>query len=360
MPEPSSTPKAVFIIGAGASSEVGLPIGSGLKALIAKALDFKVSRTANRGLSKLATGDHDIYEALNQKAAQDPTLLSSLLNACRNVHDAMPLASSIDNFMDVHGDDKHIELCGKLAIVRTILEAEAKSTMFVDPLQVVQRINLAGIESAWFNSFFQRLFENCKPPDLAKRLSSVVLIIFNYDRCIEHFLYHALQIYYPSLNAEAVASLLRGIEIYHPYGTVGSLPWHSQKDAIAYGATPSPPQLLKLSEQIKTFTEGTDDSSSDVITIRSHMRTSRRLVYLGFAFHKLNLDFLLSPCGPVMGVHVPRKVFATAYGISDSNVIAISGELTTRSQYAGEQIKLRNDLKCKGLFHEYSEILSFT
>jgi hypothetical protein len=209
----TSTPKTVFIVGAGASKEAGLPIGSELKKLIATALDVKVTRS----YPQLISGDHDIYEALRRTADHDPTqrdLLRSLQSACWKIRDAMPQASSIDSFMDVHSYDKHIELCGKLAIVRTVLEAEAKSILFVDPLQAKQRINSESIESTWFNSFCQRLIESCKPSDLAERLSSVVLIIFNYDRCIEHFLYHALQNFYPSLNAEAVAShfvILRSI-----------------------------------------------------------------------------------------------------------------------------------------------------
>src|SRR5437899_8342055 len=112
----SSTPKTVLIVGAGASQEVGLPIGSELKKLIATALDIRVER----GGYQLTSGNHHIYEALRQTAAQNPTqrdLLRSLQSACWKIRDAMPQATSIDSFLDVHSDYKHIELCGKLAIV---------------------------------------------------------------------------------------------------------------------------------------------------------------------------------------------------------------------------------------------------
>ena len=66
----------------------------------------------------------------------DPNaLLRSLQQAGWRIRDAMPQAISIDNFIDTHGENKLIELCGKLAIVRTILEAEAKSTLIVDKRQ---------------------------------------------------------------------------------------------------------------------------------------------------------------------------------------------------------------------------------
>src|SRR6478736_4683231 len=187
----SSPPKTVFIVGAGASKEVGLPIGSELKKLIATALDIQVAR----GSYQLTGGNQHIYEALRHTAVQNPTqrdLLRSLQSACWKIRDAMPQATSIDSFLDVHSDDKHIELVGKLAIVQAILEAEAESRLFVDPLQANQRIDFESVESTWFNGFFQRLTANCKQSDLAERLSSVALIIFNYDRCIEHYLYYAL------------------------------------------------------------------------------------------------------------------------------------------------------------------------
>jgi hypothetical protein len=355
---PSSTPKTVFVVGAGASKEVGLPIGSELKKLIATALDIQVQR----GIYSLSSGDHHIYEALRLTADQNPTqrdLLRSLQSACWKIRDAMPQASSIDNFLDVHSDDKHIELCGKLAIVRTILEAEANSTLFVDPMQSKQRINFESVESTWFNSFFQRLTENCKPSSLAERLSSVALIVFNYDRCIEHYLYYALQNFYPSLNAMIVGDLLRKIAIYHPYGTVGALPCFNQDDSSEYGATPDPAQLLKLSGQIKTFTEGTDEQSSEVNAIRSNMRTFDKLVFLGFAFHPLNIDLLLPNTGTI-SQQGRRPVFATAYEISDSDIAAICNQLASRHVSSAKDIKIHKNFTCGQLFQEHTRGLSFT
>ena len=174
----------------------------------------------------MINGDHFIFEAFRLAAAKDPThndLLPSFQRAGWRIRDAMPQAISIDNFIDTHSEDKQIELCGKLAIVRTILEAESKSVLFIKQLQGNPPLRFDRLENTWFNSFFRQLTENCKPVDIKKRLSSVVLVIFNYDRCIEHYLYHALQNYY-FMSASDVVSLLQSLEIYHPYGIVGSLP----------------------------------------------------------------------------------------------------------------------------------------
>lgn len=353
----TSTPKTVFIIGAGASKEAGLPIGSELTKSIARALDIRYDRRTGN-----TSGDHIIYGAFRRIAAQDPThidLVPSLQHAAWRIRDAMPQAISIDNFIDTHSEDKQIELCGKLAIVRMILEAESNSALTVDHLRGNRPMNFEELESTWFNGFFRRLTENCKPSDITKRLNSVVLVIFNYDRCIEHYLYHALQNYYFKSDSDA-ASLLQSLEIYHPYGTVDSLPWLKQNDAIEYGATPNSEQLLRLTSRIKTFTEGTDESLSNVTAIRSHMKTSLRLVFLGFAFHPLNLDLLRPRGAEPMSPPTGRCVFATAHGISDNDTKAISDELATRSVLSARDIKIRNDLTCSQLFQEYSRSMSFT
>ncbi len=350
------TSKTVFIVGAGASKEAGLPTGHELKKIIAKALDIEVDRG-----DQAYRGDQQIYRALRLEASKTPShkgMIQSFQQACWHIRDAMPQTISIDNFIDVHSEDKNIELCGKLAIVRTILDAEARSTLFVDPTQGKRQLNHGGIEGTWFNGFFKRLTENCKPSGLAERLSSVVLIIFNYDRCIEQYLYYALQNFYRSLNTSEVGALLRNVEIYHPYGTVGSIPWLRRDDAIEYGAIPSTEQLLKLTSQIKTFTEGTDQAASDIAAIRLLMKNSLRLVFLGFAFHRLNNELLL-PGDSSTSPPSARSVFATAHGISNSNTAAVSAELAARGVLSAKKIQIRNDLTCSQLFEEYSRNMSF-
>lgn len=351
----SSAKKTVFIIGAGASREAGLPVGSELKKEIAKVLDIRFE-----DLSRMVSGDNYIFQAFGAKVSNDPdpnASLRSLQQAGWRIRDAMPQAISIDNFIDTHSENKHIELCGKLAIVRTILEAEAKSTLIIEKKQGKGQLRFERLAETWLSRFFQQLSENCKPADLKNRLKSVALIIFNYDRCIEHYLYYAFQNYY-SMSATESAQLLRDLEVYHPYGVVGSLPWLSVNNAIEFGGEPNGSQLLSLAGQIRTFTEGTDEQSSEINCIRSNMKTAQRLIFLGFAFHKLNLDLLV----PTASTAPPRgrRVLATAYGISDSDVEEIAEDLAIRGVLIAKDIRIRNDLRCSQLFDEYSRTLSFT
>jgi hypothetical protein len=51
----------------------------------------------------------------------------------------------------------------------------------------------------------------------ARFSTSVSFIVFNYDRCLEQFLFHALQKLYGLESQEAFA-MLTDLRIIHPYG----------------------------------------------------------------------------------------------------------------------------------------------
>ena len=216
------TIKTLFIVGAGASSEANLPTGEKLKQNIAKLLDYKYERYARQ-----LGGDNDIYDALVAQSRKDDFVhpnLDSYIKAAWHIRDAMPQAISIDNFLDSQSGDTKIELCGKLAIVRSILSAEKGSLLYIDKNDTRNKLKFSDIQKKWYTSLWQLLTENCQKTDLAERFKSFALIVFNYDRCIEHFLFHSLQNYYKITGPEA-AEIISNLEIHHPYGTAGDLPW---------------------------------------------------------------------------------------------------------------------------------------
>jgi hypothetical protein len=347
--------KTVFVIGAGASKEAGLPIGSELTHSISEVLDIR----HERGYSQ-TSGDPTIFEALRTVVTNSHIHnMSPWLQAAWHIRDAMPQATSIDSFIDSQGGDKKIELCGKLAIVKTVLAAEAGSSMFVPFLEPNLQLDFKQLQGTWFHLFMHLLLDGCKAPDLPKRLASIVLIIFNYDRCVEHYMYYAIQNYY-RMSPEAAAKLLEGLEIYHPYGVVGFLPWQKPSDATGFGADPNSKRLLELGQGIRTFTEGTDESTSSVKAIRSSMETADKLVFLGFAFHRLNVQLLLPEIrtDKTATRTLRRHIYATAHGISPSNAAHIADELISRTAIAGSNVHVRNDLKCGKLIEEYSRSLS--
>ncbi len=342
--------KTVFVLGAGSSQEAKLPVGSELKKHIASSLDiwFEDFRQTR--------GDRAITAALSLAAAPSRDI-GPFQQAAWRIRDAMPQAISIDHYIDAHSGDSQVEICGKLAIVRSILEAEAKSSINANSSTVNPSIHFEEIENTWFNPFFRLLTEDCRKADIEKRISSVALIVFNYDRCIEHYLYYALQRYYAISDRDA-ADLLRKMDIFHPYGRVGSLPWLDPINAVEFGGTPDPRLLFTLSGQIKTFTEGTNAASSDILKIRDLMTDANKIVFLGFAFHRLNLDLLL-PIPGSSGQNVPCPIIASALGISVPDTEHIARDLISR--WGGKRkasLQIRSGFSCARLFSEHWRSLS--
>ncbi len=334
--------KTVFVVGAGASAEVNLPVGSALKDVIAKQLCYRFD------FGRLQAGDAEIFEALRLLGAD----INALVQKARLICEGLPLAISIDNFIDAHAGDRDLELVGKLAIARSILNAEASSSLRMRSRTASSQIDFDSLESTWYVEFWKQLSEGCRPDGLEERLSRVQLVIFNYDRCIEFFLFHAIQRYY-QLMADRAAELVRGMRIFHPYGQVGTLPEIERQSGIAFGAQPPPQQLLDIARSLKTFTEGTDESASDILAIRSAIRSADRLVFLGFAYHPQNVQ-LLEPGEPPGSVI--QQVLGTTYDVSAANTRAIKQSL--QNKFKPTRLELV-DNKCRNFLCDYSRALSY-
>lgn len=337
----------VMVVGAGASKEVGLPIGAELKDQIAETLNHRIE-------DGHISGNNSITNAiflLNKRQRN----VESWINSCRKIADAMPLAASIDNFLDAHRSDGEIAICGKLAIAHSILKAESISKMHINNQNINNTIYFKALEETWYNSFFHLIVDGCRPEDIPVRLSRIAIISFNYDRCIEHFLYHSLRRYYPQIKQDQATKLLASLKIYHPYGYLGPLPWMNS-NAVDFGGTATTDQLISIAQELKTFTEGTDEEHSNIIGIRSTMRSAERVVFLGFAFGEQNLELLYSNNND----HVARlnsPVYATAYGLSDSNALTIAKELHDISGHQPPSIHIRTGFTCTDLLREYGRSL---
>ncbi len=186
--------KTLFIFGAGASKEAGLPTGNELTATIANMLDIKFDFDLTQ-----FSGDHVIAQALHhhvQGADGRGGDFDSYQQAAWLIRDAMPQASSIDSFIDAHQGNEKVKLCGKLAIVRSILEAELNSHLFFDDRKRDAKLNFANLQETWYNNFSRLLVEGCPNENVYNLFDNVSFIIFNYDRCIEQFLFNAVQNYY--------------------------------------------------------------------------------------------------------------------------------------------------------------------
>jgi hypothetical protein len=357
MSVPVSAEKSlVLVLGAGASAEVQFPLGDKLKDEIADALHFRIEYGNSRDAR---VGDQAIYYALcaiGRTPDGGNQELNELLVTARHIHDAMPLATSIDNFIDSHKEDARIATCGKLGIARCILNAERHSTLYVDPSNVYNTIKFSETRETWLNSFFRSLVENCQRRDIEARLKTVGIVTFNYDRSVEHFLHRALQIYYRE-SPEWAANALKCLDIYHPYGTVGPLPWMGGAGAISYGDDVHHTVIAGAAKKILTFSEGTNADESSIEKIRRDIGSAKRIAFLGFAYHPLNMEVLFGGIRDAPRAGDSRKVLGTAFDVSVSDVEAIKDDYFSRTKRRRDLVTLSH-VKCAKLLAENQRSLS--
>ncbi len=335
----------VFVVGAGASSEAKLPTGIELKDEISKLLKIRMDANSPR------TGDDAIIEALRTRTVNDAggsfdaAIFHSYLNQALHISKALTLAPSIDNFLDTHRNNEKLTYCGKLGIVRAILEAERRS-LLRPANSKSERPRLSDLQHTWFNSFFQLLTINCDIHQVEERLRSTALIVFNYDRCIEHFLFEALQLYY-AIKPDEAAALISQLKIIHPYGTVGDLPWMGGNTSTEFGASPPQHEMDAFVRQIKTFTESIESEE-----IRSSFSEARKFIFLGFAFHDLNMELLKLTTKP----RITPLCFATTRGFSSSDMKVIDRQI--KGLFHGHGNVELEDMTCADLFRNYSKSLA--
>lgn len=335
--------KIVFILGAGASAEVGLPVGTGLAQDIARtmALDFDTIGHLE------GQGDKVLF--LNAT----PSGLSEIyLAAAHRLRDGLPLSKSIDEFLDRHHSDAAMVSLGKAAIVRAVLQREAKSALFFEHKRMDSSIAFDDLRNTWL----LRLMYMLRQSDPARIFENAAFVCFNYDRCLEHFLFYAVRALC-ALDDSHTQQVLTTARIYHPYGYLGPIPELGPGGGVAFGNT-ARMDWAQLSARIRTFTEEIG-APTILEKMREEVRGADVLVFLGFGFHRQNMQLLAEP-----RKLKDKRVFATALNISDSDVeivIRRISELFDTSMQNSMQVrrwlKVKNNLSCAGLLDEYAMTL---
>lgn len=343
--------RTLFVVGAGASHEFGLPVGNQLAKTISIMMDVRSDRHETTG-----KGDQDLFYSVlrtNQKNTH------SFQNAFWMIRDGILLCNSIDDFLDIHRDNNHVNFSGKSAIVRSIVAAERSSKLFFDKSNIYNRMNMLKVEETWLISFFRVLSRGLPLSDVDNLFQNVAFIVFNYDRCIEQFLAHAIQQLY-SLPSSKAHEILSQLTIIHPYGTVGELAIEHGRHGVFFGGAPEKLQedYPALSKEIKTYTEQLEEGE-ELERIRNEVDKAENIVFLGFAFHDQNMR-IIKPREPIKR----KNIYATAYGMSDSDVEIVRSQFL--EFFEGQErfimdgqnhIHIRNDLTCAKLFEQYSKSL---
>jgi hypothetical protein len=187
--------------------------------------------------------------------------------------------------------------------------------------------------------------------NLDKSFDNLCIINFNYDRCVEQFLFYALQHLY-QIDEKRAGHLMERLTIFHPYGQVGFMQWETAaRRRVDFGVTDYG-ELVGLSGEIRTFNEQLEDKE-EFVAIREHVGNANRVVFLGFHFHHQNME-LLKASGPGRGGIVNSYVTALDRSEADKNLIdgLIRNMLSDRGGSWNVHVERNRD--CKGLFKDYS------
>jgi hypothetical protein len=300
-----------------------------------------------RGFDPAGTGDHDLYSHITYSR---PKEAAQFQQAAWRIRDGIAFAQSIDDFLDQHRTDPCVNLYGKVGIVQAVAEAERASRLYFNRHEGVETFDADQLADTWLPKFLYMLSRGVPRENVAEIFETVAFIVFNYDRCIEHFLINALQRSY-AIDYQEAASIVDDLDIFHPYGLIGDL------KQVPFGTTRI--NCVKLADSIKTYTE--QIAAADTQTrLAGMLANAEHIIFLGFAYHEQNMALLT----PAKAMNASRKIFGTAYGMSDSDAEVVRHQIdawfTERDPraYRKGMINLENKLKCAELFDNYAKSLT--
>jgi hypothetical protein len=331
--------RTVIVLGAGASQEFGMPTGYELARSIRQAMDVRFKD----GITPVGSGDHQLFAFVRSRFPSSGTLSSAALR----IRDGVFHSNSIDDFLDLHRDDPEINLLGKAAIVRCILQAERRSQLWTNPYDG-PAFHPDNVAQTWIVRLMRMLTRGMHAADVEQVFRNLTFISFNYDRSLEYFLSNALVNSF-GCSVEAAQKIVDRLTIIHPYGIVAPL-WGSGR-VTPFGSDGSFDWAAQAGD-ISTYTEQVADAKL-VERMRAASADAQQLVFLGFGFHAQNMR-LITPEKPGT---VVKKVLATAQGMSKSDCQIVESLLTRlqpeRAHGVAVTPVVRSDLTCAQLFDEF-------
>ena len=184
--------------------------------------------------------------------------------------------------------------------------------------------------------------------NVRKIFDNISFVVFNYDRCIEFFLPHALQKLYGIQPREA-SEIRDRLSIIHPYGVIPL--------EVSFGYSQA--NCVALANDIKTYTERMGDTEV-VDAIVDQVQRAEQIVFLGFAYHDQNMSLFK----PTTAMPPSKRLFGTAYQMSDSDVEVVGHQIDSWFEhndaraYRTSMIRIENKMKCTELFDYYTKSLT--
>lgn len=344
--------KTVLVLGAGTSKGFGLPLGQELRDTIARDLNIMFNDFGSR----LQSGSWEIVEALRiliQQSEGSSGNINPHRAAAVQISNAMPLSGSIDEYIERHKDDPLKADCAKLAIAKAILEAERKSSIFIDPMRRVDN-PLRNSSNSWIACFLRDITRGKTLAELDYCFENISIVNFNYDRCVEHFAYFWFQQMY-DMAPEKASTVVSKLKIFHPYGKLADLPHENPTSHIAFGGEIDPHRLLQMARSIRTYSESVE-SGSEMLSLQDDLATAQKVVFMGFGFHSQNLSLLSIPKEKARAT---MKCYVTTSGISRARWELCKNEIAQKFNLRAPNglFCFEKDGDCEAFWQEYGDVV---
>jgi len=355
--------KTVYVIGAGASSEIGMPTGSDLKNSIIDILtEIKNSHSYKNSSKFLDFPDHIksarngiyVYANYNEDAFEKYIVIID------EIIQSLELTTSIDNLLYDFKNNHEFQVIGKIAIVSAILKAESKCALC--DLTNFENIKPT-MEGTWYFSLFSELIKQANINEFIGRLKNIYFIIFNYDRTLEYYLFTMIKRFYKTNDIET-AKIIYNMNIYHPYGQPGFL--EVQKGVIKnrFGNV-NAINFYQLSSMIKTFMLDNNNDVQEHKAACDFLYNADKVFFLGFAFHQQNIDLLFPNKVTKSNINeLDRNInishsnyYGTFYDISEVNQNDIIRKLRNKNERI-TNFEASNK-SCVEFFKEYNNYITF-
>jgi hypothetical protein len=203
----------------------------------------------------------------------------------RELAATLPTPPSIDEALHWWRDRKEIVEFGKLAIAYFILRAERRSLLL---FREDGRVDVDRVAATWYAQFMSIALSGLDLGRVTCAFQNVTIINFNYDRTIEHYLYHALH-QRACVTKQAAKDAIARLAVIRPYGRIGPLEWQQDGGIPFGGSDDALYEAVTAMKNIRTFTEQTEGSPV-LGEIAKALEEAQLMIILGFGFHQQNME----------------------------------------------------------------------
>lgn len=309
----------VLIVGAGASNELNIPTGAGLKAEIISRIDTAKQHNdeeVKNGSGKYIDFINQYFNAKNYSIKE-----LEIINKINDFARGWTIEfGTIDSYLNQFNESNTIQKeIGMISLVYHMIGYE----------DAIVREDSFNKENNWIKIFIEKhLDEKVECIQDFKNLN-LKIITFNYDRIIEHYIFNFLDKKFPNNKHEIAGYLKQDEFIVHVYGKIGALQWENEISYMEFGSKNNNPVHLNNAEKSVDLIRP-EICNKKKNLIHDILRNANHVYLLGFGYDEINMGHL--NITDLKGT----KVIGTAYQLNDD----------LRKKYENKICLMDNNITC--------------